>query len=97
MKITFLGAAKTVTGSNFLVTLEDGTKFIVDCGMYQGKATDELKNEKWYNPKTRKMESAVYHCRSDRKGVSFDKAAMIKASEALGHGRLDVVAGHYIR
>ena len=33
MKITFLGAAKTVTGSNFLVTLEDGTKFIVDCGM----------------------------------------------------------------
>lgn len=61
------------------------------------RSTDELKNEKWYNPKTRKMESAIYHCRSDRKGVSFDKAAMIKASEALGHGRLDVVAGHYIR
>ena len=44
MKITFLGAAKTVTGSNFLVTLENGTKFIVDCGMYQGRAELEEKN-----------------------------------------------------
>jgi hypothetical protein len=58
---------------------------------------EELQGQKWYNPKTRKMENATYHCRSDRKGVAFDKAAMIKASEALGHGRLDVVAGHYIR
>ena len=44
MKITFLGAAKTVTGSNFLVTLEDGTKFLVDCGMYQGRSDLEEKN-----------------------------------------------------
>lgn len=58
---------------------------------------EELKGQKWYNAKTKKMESATYHCRSDRKGTAFDKAAMIKASEALGHGRLDVVAGHYIR
>lgn len=38
-----------------------------------------------------------YYCKRDRKGEMFDKAAMLKASEALGHGRLDVVAGHYIR
>lgn len=44
MKVTFLGATKTVTGSNFLVE-GAGKKFLVDCGMYQGKATDELKNE----------------------------------------------------
>lgn len=44
MKVTFLGATKTVTGSNFLVE-GAGKKFIVDCGLYQGKATDELKNE----------------------------------------------------
>ena len=43
MKVTFLGAAKTVTGSNFLVE-GAGKKFLVDCGMYQGKATDELEN-----------------------------------------------------
>lgn len=44
MKITFLGAAKTVTGSNFLVEAV-GKKFLVDCGMYQGKATQEKDNE----------------------------------------------------
>ena len=44
MKITFLGATKTVTGSNFLVEAA-GKKFLVDCGMYQGKAVDEMKNE----------------------------------------------------
>ena len=44
MKITFLGAAKTVTGSNFLVETEDGPKFLVDCGMYQGRSDLEEKN-----------------------------------------------------
>lgn len=43
MKITFLGAAKTVTGSNFLVE-GAGKKFLVDCGMYQGAAAEELEN-----------------------------------------------------
>ena len=43
MKITFLGATKTVTGSNFLVEAA-GKKFIVDCGMYQGSAQDEWEN-----------------------------------------------------
>lgn len=43
MKITFLGATKTVTGSNFLVEAA-GKKFLVDCGMYQGHANIEEKN-----------------------------------------------------
>lgn len=44
MNITFLGATKMVTGSNFLVE-GAGKKFLVDCGMYQGKATEEMENE----------------------------------------------------
>ena len=44
MKITFLGAAKTVTGSNFLVE-GAGKKFLVDCGMFQGKAELEIEND----------------------------------------------------
>ncbi len=44
MKITFLGATKTVTGSNFLVE-GAGKKFLVDCGMYQGQAKEDLQNE----------------------------------------------------
>jgi len=44
MNITFLGATKTVTGSQFLVE-GAGKKFLIDCGMYQGKATEEMENE----------------------------------------------------
>ena len=44
MKITFLGATRTVTGSNFLVE-GAGKKFLVDCGMWQGKAEQEMENE----------------------------------------------------
>ena len=43
MKITFLGATRTVTGSNFLVEA-CGKKFLVDCGMWQGKAELEEEN-----------------------------------------------------
>ena len=43
MKITFLGATKTVTGSNYLVEAA-GKKFLVDCGMWQGKAELEEEN-----------------------------------------------------
>ena len=47
MNITFLGATKTVTGSNFLVE-GAGKKFIVDCGMYQGSTKDEMKNSEHF-------------------------------------------------
>ncbi len=43
MKITFLGATKMVTGSNFLVE-GAGKKFLVDCGMYQGSNNEEMRN-----------------------------------------------------
>ena len=43
MKVTFFGATKTVTGSNFLVE-GGGKKFLVDCGLYQGTAKEEIKN-----------------------------------------------------
>lgn len=43
MKITFLGATTTVTGSNFLIEAA-GKKFLVDCGMWQGKKELEEEN-----------------------------------------------------
>lgn len=43
MKITFLGATRTVTGSNYLVEAA-GKKFLVDCGMWQGNSELEMQN-----------------------------------------------------
>lgn len=43
MKITFFGAARTVTGSCHMVETE-GKKFLIDCGMFQGKLTDQMLN-----------------------------------------------------
>lgn len=52
MKITFHGAARTVTGSKHLLTLSNGRKYLLDCGMYQGmgKQTDELNRDFGFNP-----------------------------------------------
>lgn len=43
MKITFLGAAKTVTGSCYLIEA-CGIMFTVDCGMFQGNSIIEKRN-----------------------------------------------------
>lgn len=61
MKIKFCGAAREVTGSAHLITLNDGFKILLDCGLYQGGDDDGQAgdgksmagfNEKWlFDPK----------------------------------------------
>jgi integrase len=48
-------------------------------------------------PKGGYDKNSVYACRGEQKGRWLDKAAMLKASQALGHSRISVVGEHYIR
>ena len=52
MKIAFHGAARTVTGSKHLLTLKNGKKILLDCGMFQGmgRETDSLNRDFGFNP-----------------------------------------------
>ncbi len=52
MKISFHGAAKTVTGSKHLVTTLSEKKILLDCGMFQGlgKMTFELNEHFGFDP-----------------------------------------------
>lgn len=53
MKIAFHGAARTVTGSKHLITLKNGKKILLDCGMFQGmgRETDMLNRDFGFDPR----------------------------------------------
>ena len=42
-KLTFMGAARTVTGSKYLLEV-DGRKILIDCGLFQGLKELRLRN-----------------------------------------------------
>lgn len=52
MKLSFHGAARTVTGSKHLLSLQNGTSILLDCGMFQGmgKETEPLNRNFGFNP-----------------------------------------------
>ena len=39
---------------------------------------------------------SAYHCRDDKKHICYDRLALLKCSQALGHNRASVVADHYL-
>lgn len=53
MTISFHGAAGTVTGTKHIITLNDGRKILLDCGMFQGMGaeTEDLNASFGFDPK----------------------------------------------
>lgn len=52
MQLSFYGGAQTVTGSKHVVTLSNGRRILLDCGMFQGKGlkNEDLNTEFLFNP-----------------------------------------------
>ena len=57
--------------------------------------------QRLYNSYARPLEQIPdtdrYYCRRDKKGVVYDRKAMLQVSRALGHNRISVIAGHYLQ
>lgn len=57
--------------------------------------------QRLYNSYARPLEQIPdtdrYYCRRDKRGVVYDRKAMLQVSRALGHNRISVIAGHYLQ
>ena len=68
MKIAFLGAAGTVTGSRFLLTTSR-TQLLIDCGLFQGLKVNRLRNWEPFPISPSKIEAVVLtHAHLDHSG-----------------------------
>lgn len=70
MKIAFHGAARVVTGSKHLLTLNNGKKYLLDCGMFQGmgQQTDVL-NRNWGFTPAEVTHLILSHAHIDHSGL----------------------------
>lgn len=68
MKITFLGATNTVTGSKYLLSLDD-KNILIDCGLFQGLKELRLRNWKKFPVDAKKIHSIILtHAHLDHSG-----------------------------
>ncbi|MEM1056988.1 MAG: MBL fold metallo-hydrolase [Bacteroidota bacterium] len=69
MKITFWGAAQTVTGSQHLVETERGT-LLLDCGLYQGRREDARQLNSQFSADPTAIDAVVLsHAHIDHAGL----------------------------
>src|SRR5260221_1517040 len=66
--IEFCGAAKTVTGSNYLIKTDSAT-FVVDCGMFQGKDVEHYNLEELVYDASKVDFALLTHSHIDHSGM----------------------------
>jgi len=70
MKISFHGAAKTVTGSKHLITLENNEKILLDCGMFQGMGQDTHMLNRYFGFEPSSIDHVILtHAHVDHSGL----------------------------
>jgi metallo-beta-lactamase family protein len=70
MTISFYGAAQTVTGSKHLVTLENGKRILLDCGMRQGKGDNNEEYNRAFDFEPEKINYLILsHAHIDHSGL----------------------------
>lgn len=70
MKLTFHGAARTVTGSKHLITLKNNTQILLDCGLFQGMGDVEEKLNSYFGFKPAEVTYMVLsHAHIDHCGL----------------------------
>lgn len=70
MKITFHGATRTVTGSKHLLTLSNGKKILLDCGMFQGLGKETVRLNRELGFDAREIDCVVLsHAHVDHSGL----------------------------
>jgi metallo-beta-lactamase family protein len=70
MKISFHGAAGVVTGSKHLITMKDGRKILLDCGMFQGYGADTDKMNRHWGFEPRSVDYLILsHAHIDHSGL----------------------------
>lgn len=68
MRITFNGAARDVTGSQFLLEV-NGKRLLLECGLYQGKRADAVTRNKNFRFDPRKLDAVILsHAHIDHSG-----------------------------
>jgi metallo-beta-lactamase family protein len=70
MKISFHGAARTVTGSKHLVQLDNNESFLLDCGLFQGMGRDTDSLNAKFGFDAAKVDSVILsHAHIDHSGL----------------------------
>jgi metallo-beta-lactamase family protein len=68
MKLSFLGAAQTVTGSMHLVEL-NGSRLLLDCGLYQGRRKEAIEKNRSFPFDPKSIDAVVLsHAHIDHSG-----------------------------